>query len=96
MAADDGTAVEIGEVAIPSGEVSAEFTIPTVKLILPAVDGENGWYRSPVKVEMAGHDLSGGGIDHLEWSDDAVAWDEYAGPFMYAEEGERSGHLVRG
>ena len=92
MAADDGTAVEIGEVAIPSGEVSAEFTIPTVKLILPAVDGENGWYRSPVKVEMAGHDLSGGGIDHLEWSDDAVAWDEYAGPFMYAEEGESTLH----
>ena len=84
--------IEIGQVTIPAGENAAEFDLPGCSIDLPNVDGLNGWYVTPVTVELTGQDLSGRGIDRLEWSRDSVSWEDYSGPFQVDDEGENDVH----
>jgi len=93
ISGDDGEEpVVIGEVLIPSGENAAEFNLPGCDLDLPSAAGLNGWHTAPVTVELTGLDLNGRGIDRVEWSRDTQTWQDYSGPFSYADEGETALH----
>ncbi len=58
--------------------------------------GEHGWYNSSVRVELVGHDLSGTGIDRLDYGvteDTATVFAEYEGPFSLSREGTNTLHF---
>jgi hypothetical protein len=58
--------------------------------------GEHGWYNSSVRVELVGHDLSGTGIDRLDYGvteETATVFAEYEGPFSLGREGANTLHF---
>ena len=58
--------------------------------------GEHGWYNSSVRVELVGHDLSGTGIDRLDYGvteETATVFAEYEGPFSLSREGTNTLHF---
>ena len=82
------TPVTLGTVTMPSGSTTIAHQAPWTTLTLGNVNtGENGWLVAPVTITLATVDVSGVGIDAVEYSTDNVNWTKYSGPFQYASEG---------
>jgi hypothetical protein len=82
------TPVDLGVVQIPSGASTLDYQRPITSLATSGeMMGKNGWLVAPVTVTLTAQDLSGTGIDAIEYSRDQVTWVTYAGPFSYGDEG---------
>ncbi|WXG39360.1 MAG: NosD domain-containing protein [Candidatus Freyarchaeum deiterrae] len=64
----------------------ADLTPPTTTIDLSGTPGLNGWFVSPVTVNLtASDDLSG--VDMTQYSFDNTTWNIYTGPFTITTEG---------
>lgn len=64
-----------GNSASGSVELRIDATPPVVEVILPAADGENGWYVGPVTVRASGSDATSG-VASVQVSLDGSAWSD--------------------
>jgi hypothetical protein len=82
------TPVVVGTISIPNGSSTTEYERPITTLATSGeVPGSNGWLVAPVTITLSAADLSGAGIDHIEYSRDQANWTVYAGPFAYGDQG---------
>jgi Ca2+-binding RTX toxin-like protein len=82
------TPVDLGQVAIPGGDSTVDFMLPSTSISLGGVvNGNAGWLVAPVTVTLTAADRSGFGIDKIEYSTDGVSWTTYTGPFPYSTQG---------
>jgi Ca2+-binding RTX toxin-like protein/uncharacterized protein with LGFP repeats len=80
--------VTVGTIAIPSGDSSVEYELPSTDISLAGVvNGKNGWVVAPVTVTLSAKDYSGKGIQSIEYGKDQSTWQTYSGPFSYADQG---------
>jgi hypothetical protein len=75
-----------GQITIPNDNVPPETT---VSLEPGAPNGNDGWYKGPVRVTLTGTDNEGGaGVEQLIWRVDGGPPQGYGGPFDYTVEGD--------
>lgn len=65
-----------------------DMEAPTVAVSVDGVEGEDGWYTSPVEVTVSASD-SGSGVAAVEYRIEGVTdWTEYFGPVGIASDGD--------
>jgi hypothetical protein len=80
--------VDLGQVAIPTGSSTIDYQRPVTTLATSGgLPGKNGWMLGPVTITLTAQDLSGKGIDTIEYSRNQLSWTPYTAPFSYADEG---------
>ena len=57
--------------------------------------GQSGWYVAPPTVTLTAQDLSGLGIQAIEYSFDQINWTTYTAPFAYSQRGNNGLLLSR-
>jgi len=62
-----------GNTALSSQTIRVDTTAPSVSLLLPAADGNNGWYVSPLTVSASGSDATSG-VESQQVSSDGITW----------------------
>ncbi len=83
------TPVDLGWVDIPGGVSELDFQLPKTTLTVSGqVPGNGGWLTEPVTITLDAVEYSGTGLDAIEYSLDGENWATYAGPFVYAEQGD--------
>ena len=66
----------------------ADRTPPVTTVHLDGTAGNNGWFRSDVRVTLTAEDNPGGsGVDVILYSFDGVTWQTYVAPFVVQQEG---------
>lgn len=66
-----------------------DLTLPTTTVDITGDEGENGWYRTPVTVELQGQDNEGGiGLEYTLYSLNGNDWFEYTEPLVFDTEGD--------
>jgi hypothetical protein len=85
-----GTApIELGIMEIPPGTSQFSTVAPvTTVQVTGGTLGQNDWYVAPPTVTLTAQDLSGQGIQAIEYSFDQTNWTPYTAPFAYTQQGE--------
>lgn len=69
------------------GEVK-DLIPPTTEVIVSGDEGEDGWYRSDISVQLLGHDNEGGvGMQYTLYALNGSDWHEYEDPIPFSNEG---------
>ncbi|MFC4776600.1 OmpL47-type beta-barrel domain-containing protein [Paenibacillus sp. GCM10023252] len=76
----------VREVRIVEGDVQAPVTVATINPAEP--DGQNGWYRGPVLLELSASD-SASGVSYTEYTlDGNVTFSPYTGTVVIGQDGK--------
>jgi hypothetical protein len=81
--------VVVGTIPIEPGTTDTQYELPVTTLTLSnETYGNAGWLIAPVTVTLTARVFTSLGIDVTEHTQDLVNWTTYAGPFVYATEGQ--------